>query len=237
MKNRHGGAGCHVPHQHWRCQVSLHLTFATRMQLASFFYRNFDGDSPLSRLSGHARECSEMAALFQLGQLRSGAPAAAWRHFVCIDEYGKGTEDTHATALCCAALQRLDQVRPSLCPFIAAVQQLLARRSLPFQPDSRSWQALGAVDLRWQCWQMPSRSLCAVQGNFTGIFATHQHSLFDVRLGLLPLLQHCRSHRMLASSVTDASGSRECLEPLFRVAEGVSCESMAFQVAQQQVRR
>jgi hypothetical protein len=31
-------------------------------------------------------------------------------HFICIDEYGKGTEDLHASALCCAALELFDQV-------------------------------------------------------------------------------------------------------------------------------
>jgi hypothetical protein len=35
------------------------------------------------------------------------------RSFVCIDEFGKGTEDAHATALCAALLHRMDQVR---CP-------------------------------------------------------------------------------------------------------------------------
>ena len=87
------------------------------MQLASFFYRNFDGDSPLSRLSGHARECAEMAALFNLGSARGSAHQGQQlpRHFICVDEYGKGTEDTHATALCCAALERLDRVRMLSC--------------------------------------------------------------------------------------------------------------------------
>ena len=233
-----------------------------RMQLASFFYRNFDGDSPLSSLSGHARECAEMAALFALddsedlfdgseevedagkrtashkaaassqsaepgsssshssesshtarGPSSAEVSEAAWgasdvemgssgassqvaelvpdplaahsalfgnaasahtrmpathashsntaqppahhaplqpsqpgqrqphaaqadaetdaeqkrqqwrrqrrRHWVCIDEYGKGTEDAHATALCCAALERLDQVSSPVTPFVA----------------------------------------------------------------------------------------------------------------------
>lgn len=106
------------------------------MQLASFYYRNFDGDSPLSSLSGHARECADMAALLAL----PGPPRAmsyAWQrvdadghvapppprpaptsvedtprmHLICVDEYGKGTDDTAATALCCAALEALDAVR------------------------------------------------------------------------------------------------------------------------------
>jgi hypothetical protein len=80
------------------------------MQFASFFYRNFDGDSPTDSLSGHARECSEMQHLFRLALPRKiGTP----HHFICIDEYGKGTEDLHASALCCAALELFDQV-PSL---------------------------------------------------------------------------------------------------------------------------
>jgi len=33
------------------------------------------------------------------------------RHFVCVDEFGKGTEDDCASAICAAALLQLDQVR------------------------------------------------------------------------------------------------------------------------------
>ena len=86
--------------------------------------------------------------------------------------------------------------------------------------------------------------LSAAQGNYTGIFATHQHSLFDDRLGLLPQLHHCHPCRMLtdgdslgdseapaASQAPDLQGK----VPLFKVAPGVSCESMAFQVALDEV--
>ena len=52
-----------------------------------------------------------MQTLFRLAQPRDDESAM---HFICIDEYGKGTEDTHASALCCAALELFDQVRGGL---------------------------------------------------------------------------------------------------------------------------
>jgi hypothetical protein len=77
------------------------------VQFKSFFYRCFDGDSPLAGLSGHAYECSQMKALYDI--LAAFDPSTA-KHLICIDELGKGTEDISATALCCAALLRFDQV-------------------------------------------------------------------------------------------------------------------------------
>lgn len=75
----------------------------------SFMYRNFRGDSPIEGRSGFALEAHEMAIVLCRGR-SAGDSALLPRHFVCIDEFGKGTEDRHATALCAAILQQLDQV-------------------------------------------------------------------------------------------------------------------------------
>lgn len=82
------------------------------LQFKSFFYRCFDGDNPLAGLSGHAYECAQMKTLYELV---GPFDASAAKHLICIDELGKGTEDTSATALCCAALQLFDQVRAAVC--------------------------------------------------------------------------------------------------------------------------
>jgi hypothetical protein len=106
------------------------------LQYSSFIYRNFRGDSPLEQRSGFALEASEMAVVLAQGSMRRGGheqgPPGSRRNwsegaardeirgaghssgpcsFVCIDEFGKGTEDAHATALCAALLHRMDQVR------------------------------------------------------------------------------------------------------------------------------
>jgi hypothetical protein len=85
------------------------LRFICRLplQYKSFFYRSFDGDSPLSGRSGHARECYEMSQLYRLARLFN---VDRPNHFICIDELGKGTEDLSATALCSAALEYFDAV-------------------------------------------------------------------------------------------------------------------------------
>jgi len=83
-------------------------------QYQSFMYRNFRGDSPAEGRSGFALEAREMAIVLRRGQSTSSTPELP-RHFVCNDEFGKGTEDRHATALCAAILQQLDQVLPQLC--------------------------------------------------------------------------------------------------------------------------
>lgn len=105
-------------------------------QFKSFFYRCFDGDNPLAGLSGHAYECSQMSVLYGLAQPFA---AAAAKHLVCVDELGKGTEDTSATALCCAALEQFDAVRSStsrcdarlLNTSVATPEQLLTPRPSP----------------------------------------------------------------------------------------------------------
>ena len=79
------------------------------MQYSSFVCRNFHGDSPLEHRSGFALEANEMAVVLGLGAPREGAEGKP-RTFVCIDEFGKGTEDKQATALCAASLKHLDQV-------------------------------------------------------------------------------------------------------------------------------
>lgn len=76
-------------------------------EYCSFTYCNFRGDSPVEGRSGFALEAHEMAIVLRRGRA-AGSPLP--RHFVCIDEFGKGTEDRHATALCAAILQHLDQV-------------------------------------------------------------------------------------------------------------------------------
>ena len=89
-------------------QVVLYTHWLDVMQFKSFFYRCFDGDNALAGLSGHAYECSQMKVLYSLVQPFDSSAA---KHLICIDELGKGTEDTSATALCCAALELFDKVR------------------------------------------------------------------------------------------------------------------------------
>lgn len=81
-----------------------------------------------------------MAILLRLGQPAGGSSRSP-RHFVCIDEFGKGTEDHQATALCAAILRHLDQV---LCcdafmtPSSAVPQAKTVQASkLAFEPGSR----------------------------------------------------------------------------------------------------
>lgn len=76
----------------------------------SFMYRNFRGDCPIEGRSGFSLEAHEMAIVLRHGQSFPGEYERP-RHFVSIDEFGKGTEDQHATALSVAILQQLDQVR------------------------------------------------------------------------------------------------------------------------------
>jgi hypothetical protein len=90
----------------------------------------------------------------------------------------------------------------------------------------------------------------SVQGRFTGIFATHQHDLLDARLGLLSRLPRTAPARMLTTrspaqpSLSLDSGAPLADEgeagaerrPLFKVVEGASRESLAFEVAAAQVR-
>eukprot|EP00892_Ulva_mutabilis_P008776 jgi/Ulvmu1/6270/UM028_0128.1 len=154
---------------------------ATVPEFRSFFYRCFDGDSPLAGLSGHAYECLQMQQLYSLAKPFAQAEA---KHFMCVDELGKGTDDRSASALCCSALQLFDS------------------------------------------------------SNFVGIFGTHQHDLFDERLGLLPLLRRCFCCHMHVEesappedAVRDGLGSMPWLRCTFRLAPGVSTQSLAFQVA------
>lgn len=59
--------------------------------------------------SGFALEAKEMAIVLRQGRVLEECGSNP-RNFVCIDEFGKGTEDRHATALCAATLRQLDQV-------------------------------------------------------------------------------------------------------------------------------
>lgn len=77
------------------------------LQFKSFFYRCFDGDNPRAGLSGHAYECKQMKTLYDIVGPFQESEA---KHLICIDELGKGTDDSSATALCCAAMQKFDQV-------------------------------------------------------------------------------------------------------------------------------
>lgn len=94
------------------------------LQYQSFFYRCFDGDSPLAGLSGHAYECFQMQQLYTLARPFAAEGA---KHFMCVDELGKGTEDLSASALCCSALQLFGSVRPC-CMTLATLQTWLASR-------------------------------------------------------------------------------------------------------------
>jgi MutS domain V len=79
------------------------------VQYGSFMFRNFRGDSPMEQRSGFALEAMEMQIVLSRGRALP-APPTQPREFVCIDEFGKGTEDEHATALCAAVIRQLDQV-------------------------------------------------------------------------------------------------------------------------------
>ena len=84
---------------------------AFHVQYGSFMFRNFRGDSPLELLSGFALEAKEMQIMLSQGAaIPESGDEQPPRAFVCIDEFGKGAEDAHATALCAAALRRMDQV-------------------------------------------------------------------------------------------------------------------------------
>lgn len=89
-----------------------------------------------------------------------------------------------------------------------------------------------------------------MQGNFCGIFATHQHALFQDQLGLFPstaceqpLLQRTTQLRTITESTTPMldvlDAPRVCREVLqracFKVLHGVNTNSLAFQVANLQV--
>jgi hypothetical protein len=84
-------------------------------------FRNFRGDSPIEQRSGFALEAKEMQIVLSHGvplpdttekncSISANRVPHTARAFVCIDEFGKGTEDAHATALCAAVLRLLDQV-------------------------------------------------------------------------------------------------------------------------------
>jgi hypothetical protein len=84
----------------------------------------------------------------------------------------------------------------------------------------------------------------ALQMNYCGIFATHQHDLLSEELGLLPMLDRNYVQRMVTQSVAPpaqmpdgrASVCKVWLQPTFQVAPGTSTESMALQVANREVR-
>lgn len=98
------------------------------MQYASILFRNFVGDSPMENLSGFALEAKEMALVLQLGRPLAELPPGTPRHFVCVDEFGKGTEDRHATSMAAACIKRFDQVGAhSSCTLLSCtVKPLLA---------------------------------------------------------------------------------------------------------------
>jgi hypothetical protein len=95
---------------------------AVCVQFKSFFYRCFDGDSPLAGLSGHAYECYQMKALYSLASPFEHDRA---KHLLCVDELGKGTDDASATALCCSTLQLFDAVR-TLCSVLTLFNAICA---------------------------------------------------------------------------------------------------------------
>jgi DNA mismatch repair ATPase MutS len=78
-------------------------------------YRNFRGDSPAEQRSGFALEAKEMAIVLDQA-LCSAAESRAPRNFVCVDEFGKGTEDRAASALAAGIILYLDRVRPAAAP-------------------------------------------------------------------------------------------------------------------------
>ena len=93
-----------------------------------------------------------------------------------------------------------------------------------------------------------------VQSDVVGIFVTHQHALMDPRLRLLDALQrvYCCRMEVLPAELEDVSSSAPqprtaaqagesikeqipWLTPTFRVLPGVSYDSLALQVACQEV--
>ena len=82
------------------------------------------------------------------------------------------------------------------------------------------------------------RSCCPVQHNYNGVFATHQHELFDARLGLHEALQHTRNKCMgtaHSATVNAVTGRAECF-PTFQLQDGVCTKSLALEVALEEVR-
>ena len=76
-----------------------------------------------------------------------------------------------------------------------------------------------------------------VQGNFTGIFSTHQHVLFDSGLPLLDKLYNCEPYHMAVPTATaEAASSSGAAQAAFTVAKGAAFDSQAFAVARAQVR-
>lgn len=94
---------------------------------------------------------------------------------------------------------------------------------------------------------------CAgVQSDVVGIFATHQHDLVDDRLQFLDEVQRVYCSRMevlpenaqqclgsmpqeKAERTDNQAGNIPRFEPTFKVLPGTSCESLALQVALEQV--
>lgn len=72
-----------------------------------------------------------------------------------------------------------------------------------------------------------------------GVFGTHQHDLFEERLGLLPKLPRsfcCHMHVAPGPLPEDSSlRGLPWLRRTFRLAPGVSTDSLAFQVAYEEV--
>eukprot|EP00892_Ulva_mutabilis_P006486 jgi/Ulvmu1/4209/UM019_0188.1 len=168
---------------------------STVPQYQSFMYRNFRGDSPAEGRSGFALEAHEMSVVLRRGSAALDMPLPC--HFVCIDEFGKGTEDRHATALCASILQLLDK------------------------------------------------------GNFSGVFATHQHALFEDQLRLFrsetvqnPLLKRTQQICLMTESMSTRlkelkADQTQCSDSLFhsachKVSRGINKTSLAFQVARSQ---
>ena len=70
-----------------------------------------------------------------------------------------------------------------------------------------------------------------MQGNSSGMFATHQHALFAPALRLLPTLQRCKLAHMPPPENADGTAAAGA----FTVQPGESRESLAFAVAAAQV--
>lgn len=72
----------------------------------------------------------------------------------------------------------------------------------------------------------------SMQGNSSGIFATHQHALFAPALGLLPQLRRCKLAHMPPPEEADGTPAAAA----FMLRAGESRDSLAFSVAASQVR-
>lgn len=85
-----------------------------------------------------------------------------------------------------------------------------------------------------------SKGICVLQSNIVGIFATHQHDMVDDRLRFLEEMQraYCCHMEVVEGAGKDTAGMPSWLpwyRPTFRMQPGGNYDSLALQVAWQEV--